>query len=51
MAEDSKHEKRPNWLLLNILKLFIIAIGFTPHLRNMSPMEYERQYSYQEEVA
>jgi len=31
MVEDSKHEKKLNWLLLNILKLSIIVIGFTPH--------------------
>lgn len=31
MAEDSKQDKRPNWLLLNILKLSIIVTGFTPH--------------------
>ena len=32
MVEDSKQEKRLNWISLNILKLSIIVIGFIPHL-------------------
>ena len=31
MVENSKHEKRLNWLSLNILKFSIIAAGLTPH--------------------
>jgi len=31
MVEDSKQAKRLNCLSLNILKLSIIATGFTPH--------------------
>lgn len=31
MAISLKHEKRLNWLSLNILKLSIIVTGFTPH--------------------
>lgn len=32
MVKNLKHGKNLSWLLLNILKLSIIAVGFTPHL-------------------